>query len=566
MNIHKDLVPYAGKYFQGKWPSITQLFNISLSLFPQRECFVAYEPKKIAYTYSEVREYTQNIASVLIESGIKKGDKVAINGKNSIQWAIAYLAVNYAGAVGVPVDNQLPVSRFQSLAQFADCKYVLADEDILSKLDTTCPWCEQLLGMMSLKERDNSYTNIMNAKASKVYDEVTVSEDDLASILFTSGTTGNEKGVMLTNKNFVSNIFYSADTFDNVSEKDIFYALLPLHHSYCFTAVLLETIKFGASCVFGRGIIVSRMIADMKLGKVTIFMGIPLLYNKLLAGINTKLKEKGMFTFVLIKSLMFINGLCKQWFNKSPFKGFFEKKIFNNLGFDHINFLICGAGPLAPSVYKQYRQLGLDFLQGYGLTETAPILALNPINAFDLNATAKVINGVELIIADPDENGVGEIRVKGENITSGYYKDEVNTALLFDENGYLKTGDLATMNSRQYITIKGRCKNLIVTEGGKNVFPEEIEDAFQTYSEVEQILIRGFQAKKNLPSECIEAVIFPNAENYKNQSKEQIDESIKAIVKEVNKNLSSYKKIEKITILDEPLAMTTTKKIKRNIN
>ena len=174
---------------------------------------------------------------------------------------------------------------------------------------------------------------------------------------------------------------------------------------------------------------------------------------------------------------------------------------------------------------------------------------------------------MDLIIADKDEAGIGEIRVKGPNVTLGYYKDEENTKELFDENGYLKTGDLGYKDSENYVYLKGRAKNLIVTEGGKNVYPEEIEDAFQTYANIEQILVRGFQQKKDVPCECIEAVIYPSKDYYKEKGfdKDQIKADIEETVKTVNASLMIYKKIEKITILDEPMDMTTTKKIKRNL-
>ena len=172
-----------------------------------------------------------------------------------------------------------------------------------------------------------------------------------------------------------------------------------------------------------------------------------------------------------------------------------------------------------------------------------------------------------MIIADKDSDGIGEIRVKGPNITRGYLDDEENTKALFDENGYLRTGDLGYLDSENYLYLKGRAKNIIVTEGGKNVFPEEIEDMFQLYQQVDQILIRGFQMKKDVPCECIEAVIYPSEEYYKekNPAKEELQKEMEAIVSEVNKNLVGYKKIEKVTIVDKPMEMTTTKKIKRNL-
>ena len=563
----KELAPYKGKFFSGEWPTITEMFNITLSKFPERTCFTVFEKtKKISLNYTQVHERIQNVASYLAQKGIKKDDKVVLTGKNSIQWGISYFAINYAGAVVVPIDAQLPIERMLKLAAFSDAKFLITDGEVFTKLPSDNEWYSSLLGKLTLTGEAEGIENVITVKADKIIDYVKISENDLAAILFTSGTTGNEKGAMLTNKNIISDTYLVADGM-GVNETDVLYALLPLHHSYCCTTVLLETIKHGASCLFGHGIVVSLMINDLKRGGVTVFMGIPLLYNKLLAGIMKKVKAKGAFTYGLIKILMWINGFFKKYFHVAPLKGFFNKKILSNLGLDHSKILICGAGPLSPTVFKQYQQLGLDFLQGYGLTETSPVLTLNPIKHFKLDSVGRVLGQMDLIIADKDESGIGEIRVKGPNVTIGYYKDEEHTKELFDENGYLKTGDLGYKDSENYVYLKGRAKNLIVTEGGKNVYPEEIEDAFQTYANVEQILVRGFQQKKDVPCECIEAVIYPSKDYYKEKgyNESQIKADIEETVKAVNATLMIYKKIEKITILDQPMNMTTTKKIKRNL-
>ena len=564
--VMKELQPYKGKFFDGEWPTITEMFNIALSKYADRPCFTVFEKKeKICLTYKDVHERIKNVASYLSAQGVKKGDKVVLTGKNSIQWGISYFAINYAGAVVVPIDAQLPVERMLKLAEFADSVFLITDGEVFSKIPSDNAWHNGLLGRLTLTGSYEGISGVMDVKAEKLIDYMKISENDLAAILFTSGTTGNEKGAMLTNRNIISDTYLVADGM-GVDETDVLYALLPLHHSYCCTTVLLETVKHGASCLFGHGIVVSLMINDLKRGGVTVFMGIPLLYNKLLNGIMNKVKAQGKLTYGLVCTLMWINGFFKKYFHCAPLKGFFNKKILSNLGLDKSKVLICGAGPLSPKVFKQYQQLGLDFLQGYGLTETAPVLTLNPIKHFKLDSVGRVLGQMDIIIADADSSGVGEIRVKGPNVTPGYYKDEENTKALFDENGYLKTGDLGYMDSEKYVYLKGRAKNLIVTEGGKNVYPEEIEDAFQTYTNVEQILVRGFQQKKDVPCECIEAVIYPSPDYYKAKgfTPEQIKADIEATVKAVNQNLMIYKKIEKITIIDKPMDMTTTKKIKRN--
>ncbi|WP_320123267.1 AMP-binding protein [uncultured Sphaerochaeta sp.] len=559
-----DLDQYRGILFEGQWPTIIDLLLITEQKFAGRNGFTVFKPNRETLTFSEILQEVTRVSSYLQECGIVKGDHIVINGKNSPAWAIAYLAILHAGAIVVPLDNQMNTDRVETLSSFVNASYIFADKNVLEALDTRKEWFKELKGCSTLLGESESFPSISTLKAKNTYNRIPSSEHDIASILFTSGTTGNEKGAMLTHANIVSDLYQACDgTFLSLDETDVLYALLPLHHSYCCTAVLLESIKHGAECVFGQDIVVSKMINDLREGKVTIFMGIPLLYNKLLAGIMKQVKKKGLLVNTLVHTMMVINGFTKKHLHWNPFRKIFNKLLLSKIGLDRNNFLICGAGPLAPKVFKQYQQLGLDFIQGYGLTETSPILTLNPISHFKVESVGMVFPLVEMKIAEPDENGVGEIRVKGPNITQGYYNDPVHTAELFDEEGYLKTGDLGYLDKENYLYLKGRAKNIIVTEGGKNVYPEEIEDLFQLYSQVEQILIRGYQEKKNIPSELIEAVIYPNAEYYREHTV-PVQDDLERVIKEVNQRVSGYKKITKLTITNEPMDMTSTKKIKRN--
>lgn len=559
------LKPFKDKFYKGEWPTLTEVFLITHSQHPNKYCFTKFSPKRISYTYEDVYQKILNISSYLREKGLKKGDKVAINGKNSIEWAIAYLSINFCGAVVVPLDNQLHTKKLKQLITYSDSSFIIADKNVLDGIkneDET--YLSNFKECLTLQGSSEEYNSIMNIKAENIKDPVQGNCNDMAAIIFTSGTTGNEKGAILSQKNIVSDIFQASDnTLLDINSSDILYALLPLHHSYCCTAVLLVSIAFGCECVFGHGIVLSRMLNDLKRGKVTIFMGIPLLYNKLLSGIMKEIKKKGTFINLFVHILMFINGFFKKYFNKAPLRGFFNKMILSKLGFDHNKFLISGAGPLSPKVFKQYQQLGLDFVQGYGLTETSPIVALNPKDHFKIDSVGRMFALVDAKILNPNKKGIGEIALKGPNICQGYYKDKENTEKLF-EDGWLKTGDLGYLDKENYLYLKGRAKNIIVSEGGKNIYPEEIEDQFQTYTQIDQILIRGYQEKKDVPAECIEAVIYPNQEFYKDK-KDEIEKEVKEIVSLVNKELSGYKKISKITIIDKPMAMTSTKKIKRNL-
>jgi len=301
------------------------------------------------------------------------------------------------------------------------------------------------------------------------------------------------------------------------------------------------------------------------MGNVTLFLAIPLLYNKLLAGLMKKVRERGIAAYALVRTLMWLNGVLRKTFKVNPGRRWFHQ-LLDGIGMVDNKVCICGGGPLSPTTFQQYQQLGLDFIQGYGLTETAPILTLNPVSRFKIKSVGKVFPLVGMRIADADLFGVGEVQVKGPNICKGYYNDPENTAHLFTQDGWLRTGDLGSLDKERYLYLKGRAKNLIVTEGGKNVYPEEIEDLFQLYPQVEQVMIRGYLANKSARAEGIEAVMYPNQEYYKLRGMEgkQIAQDMEKVVSEVNRKLTAYKKVSKTTLVEKPMAMTSTKKIQRN--
>jgi long-chain acyl-CoA synthetase len=263
---------------------------------------------------------------------------------------------------------------------------------------------------------------------------------------------------------------------------------------------------------------------------------------------------------------MTISGIIKKVFKVNPGKKLFHS-ILDKASLGTIRICISGGGPLAPSVFRKYNQLGIDFVQGYGLTETSPIINLNPTEHYKETSVGKIIPKIDMKILDPGERGIGEVIVKGSVVMKGYYNMPEETAAVFTPDDYLKTGDLGYLDSENYLYLTGRAKNVIVTEGGKNVYPEEIENEFQLFDEIDQILVRGFIASQKMKREGIEALIYPNPElkSYNGQpfSKTELKVKMDAIVSEVNLRLQPYQKIDRITLLDEPMEMSSTKKIKR---
>ncbi|WP_028974817.1 AMP-binding protein [Spirochaeta cellobiosiphila] len=548
--------PYRGKLFTHEWPAIHELIDINAARFPDKKAFLVFDPKEMVLTYGEIQNKCKKLAYYLISQGLKEGDRVALTGKNSPQWACAYLAVLYAGGVIVPIDYQLGIERISHLVKFAGSKFLFSDEEKEKDLSLTV----DNIPLLSLAPGKPNYLFELEADAVKLPQ---VDIDKVAAILYTSGTTGNEKGVMLSHRNFVTDVFVAAShNIMRIYDKDVFYALLPIHHSYTMTAVFLEALGHGSSVVFGKKMAIKQILKDLDKGKVTMFLGIPLLFNKILAGILKGLREKGIIVYGIIRGLMSFSGFCKKYLKINIGKkmfGFILKKV--NL---HTNRIcISGGGPLAPETFKLFNQLGIDFVQGYGMTETAPIITLNPVKSFKESSVGVILPRLDVRIADADSNGIGEIQVKGPINCLGYFQDEESTKALFTEQGFLKTGDMGYIDKDNYLYITGRMKSLIVTEGGKNVYPEEIEDEFQLFGEIEQILVKGYIKDEKLKSEGIEAWIYPAEEASSQMSEKELEQLFQSQVDQVNTRLVTYKKINRFKILKEPMEMTTTKKIKR---
>lgn len=563
---------YRGDFFQGEWPTVPEMFNISVSRFPERACFTDFEGEngaKRSWTYTESLEVIKKISSWLLENGVSHGDRVAVSGKNSPEWAMVYLAALYAGAVICPIDFALHTEEIENLLDRAEPKFLFIDDEKYSFFAEK----KTSYGVYSLNPKQKeTYVLGLDFPSETVEPKEPCLLSETAAILFTSGTTGIPKGVMLSHKNLVSDV-YIAQTNMKIFETDVFYALLPIHHAYTMLAVFLEAISVGAEIVFARSMAVSKMMRELKEGKITMLLGVPMLFNKLAAGIIKGIKAKGAFVYGILKFLMGFSYFCKKTFGFTPCKKLFHS-VLDKASIATIRIAICGGGPLAKKIFKFYNQLGINFVQGYGLTETSPIVTLNPIEHFKIESVGRYFaEYMEMKIDSPNEEGIGEIFIKGPMVMQGYYKMPEETREVLSDDGWLRTGDLGWIDKEDYVMLSGRSKNMIVTEGGKNVYPEEIEDSFQLETDIQQITVQGYLSDKEMQAESLEALIYPSDDFFKRIGLERGDKSdsaektvyseISDIVEKINKRLRPYQKIERIQILDKPLEMTTTLKVKR---
>jgi len=562
---------YRGKIFDTQWPTFPQVLMISTDRYPNSPCFTDFDgpnESKRTLTYSQVLANVQKLAKWMTAQGVKKGDKVAVTGKNSPEWGTVYLATLFASATIIPIDYNLHENEMENLIKVAEPKLLFVDED---KFDYFNKNAGKKIGVYSLSPKHEE-VYVYNLETNKKVKENPPAEpNDIAAILFTSGTTSTPKGVMLTHENFISDCYIAQSNFHH-GNGDVFYALLPIHHAYTMQAAFINPLSTGAEIVFGKSMAVTKLMHELREGKITVMLGVPLLYNKLLAGIKKGIRAKGPLVAGLMKFLMGFSYFVKKVFNKNPGKVLF-KKVLEQANIYTLRVAICGGGPLSPSVFKAYNAAGINFIQGYGLTETSPIVTLTPIEHFKIESVGKDFYPYEEIkILNPDSEGIGEIAIKGPMLMKGYYNMPEETAKMFTEDGFIKTGDIGKLDSEHYLILCGRAKNIIVTSGGKNVYPEEIEDSFQLYDDVHQIVVQGYKMEDDPSSEGIEALIYPSDDVYERLGLKreesfdapQVKDIIQKEVDEVNRSLHPYARITKTTILKQPLATTTTLKVKRN--
>ena len=549
---------YQGKKYMGQWPTFREMMEISEERFPDNEAFKAIVPKVVTFTYKEALKKIREIAYYLVATGAKKGDHIAVTGKNSPEWALAYFAISFAGCIIVPLDYSLHIEDMEKILAFGDVDRIFIDGEKIDGIDKEGKLFKEKI---SLEPESKGYKYVLDLTGPET-ELPKLHAEDTAAMLFTSGTTGTPKGVMLSFSNFMSSTLSSQRLFD-VYPTDVFYAILPIHHAYTMTAVLLETVISGASCVFGKRLVTPIMLKELREGKITMLLAVPMLFNKLLAGLMAGVHKQGPFKENLIHFLMGFSGFMKKVFHVNLGKKIFGNMLLSKISLDKMRLCICGGGPLPASTFKQFNQLGIDFVQGYGLTETSPIININPIEVYIEESVGIPIPGVEEKIVSPDEDGNGIIYVRGPQVMKGYYKNDEATEEVLSSDGWLNTGDVGHIDSNGFLYLTGRAKSIIVTEGGKNVFPEEIEDKFQLFNEIEQCCIIPYIINKELKSEGIRMVIYPTEAFLKNHTLEEASKHMETIVEEVNKDLQSYKKITMVTVVDEPLPMTSTKKVKR---
>jgi long-chain acyl-CoA synthetase len=522
------------------------------------------------FSYRQLDDMVTRLAAGLLKLGLKPGDHIGVLGENRPQWAIAYIAVQRMGGITVPLDRMMSDAELHHIIAESESKAVIVSAEYLGiVLDAYRPG----LIIIDMDNGDREGTlkfNEVLKSSPTIPDFHKVGLEDIAVIIFTSGTTGYSKGVMLTHNNIIGNVASCYQIFELGPESHLV-SVLPMHHTFEATCGFLFPLYLGATITYARSLKSKELIEDIKNSKCNLMVGVPLLYEKMYEGIRRNLKKLPLTKKVLVNSLYTIsqlaNSLGLEDVGKTLFKSLREKA-----GLDTVHYFVSGGAALPPYIAEFFHLLGIPLFQGYGLTETSPVLTVNPPMAPKHSAVGIAIPGVEVAIRDQDSFGVGEIIAKGPNIFKGYYKNEKATAECFRDDWFL-TGDLGWMDDEGYVYITGRKKNLLVTGGGKNVYPEEIEAFLNQQTHIMESLVLGVQRSGGMGDE-VEAIIVPDYEIFDKEAEEhnikwtpeEIEKVIKSEVAEVNAKIAEYKKIKKFTIRTEEFMKTSTKKIKRYLH
>ncbi len=538
--------------------TIKELMARSVSLYADRPAFLYQDGDSVKeITYEKVYEEMIALATYL-RSKLPEGSKVAVTGKNSYRWALTYLAVTSGVGVIVPIDKDLRGEEISGLISDSESVAVIYSPEQEEKINEVSDTCLKLNMELLPEFIEEGKALIENGDTS--YRDHKINPHDLGVLLYTSGTTGVAKGVMLSQYNICFDLTHALRRV-KVYPTDVALSIAPLHHTYETTVGLLVMLYSGVAVAYNSSL--KRLQQELKIYRPTVMAAVPLILETFRNAILKKYKKikGGKLIFSLQKAASDMTG------NKAGKKIF---RIISETFGGRMRLIVCGAALLAPEVFRDYERFGIKLLIGYGLTETAPISLMHSDFYDAPDDIGYPVSGVSVKLDDVNEEGVGELLIKGPNVMLGYYKNPEETARVMTEDGYFRTGDLARRKPNGAYQIAGRAKSMIVSPGGKKIFPEELELYLEKSEFVKESLV---YEEKNEDGRWIVAAIIADDENVMSKlgMKPTDDGYLTAekelftkIVKDVNSQFPNYKHIGKVCVRKTDFIKTTTRKIKRN--
>jgi len=559
-----------GKYYEvEQLRDIRELVRRADRLFDHRVAYRQLGPKKniFDYTFHQLHRDMNAFGTGLMQMDLK-GKHFALLGESLYQWVLSYVTVINGVGVVVPMDKELMAHDLSRLMNYADCEVIICSDSYVNTVRELLPSCPQIKQCFVMNPKEGGdyegftpITQVMREgydlmeRGDRSYLDAFIDVDVMSEILFTSGTTGANKGVMLSQKNIMAVV---CSAMQIIEPGKVSMSVLPIHHTFECSCHILGGLYAGLTVCFNDSL--KRVTQNLKLFKPEFMIVVPMFLESMMRNIWSNAEKNGLAQHMKY-GIKFSRLLMKLGIDKR--RKYFQP-VHKALG-GNLKQVVCGGAPLRNELVTGFDDVGINVVNGYGISECAPLVSANFTNYKKVGTVGKVVTCCKVRIGSPDENGVGEIEVRGDNVMAGYYKDEESTAKSFTEDGWFKTGDLGKLDKDGYVYISGREKNLIILPNGKNVSPEELEELVQAKLEyVKEIVVFALMTG-NDTSGRICAACYLDPDWIEKNNITDPEEHLKAEIKQINRYLPGYKQIADVRVVADEFEKTTTKKIKRQL-
>ena len=549
---------------------LKDMIDTSAVLFADMNAFLVKNApggRYVPIKFSQLKTDIDELGTALMDLGLT-GKKIAVIGENRYEWVVTYLAVVNGVGIIVPLDRELPATEVHNLLERSAVSAVVYSSKVGSVVEEAIRGVESIefvISMDALEHVENRLSLKKLQRAGKrllleekrYFIDAVIDREAMCALLFTSGTTGLAKGVMLSHKNITANV-YNMSKYVDVSDGQTGLSILPMHHTYELTCHVFTCMYQGCCVAICEGL--KYIVKNMAESQATVMLGVPLIFESMHKKVWKQAEASGKAD-KMRKAIQLSRSLEK--FNIKSIKKLF-KSVHQAMG-GHMRMFISGAAAIDPAVIEDFNAMGITMFQGYGMTENSPIIAVNKDRYYKAAAAGLPMPGTEIRIIEPDENGVGEIICRGDSVMIGYYNNPEETAKVLVD-GWLHTGDYGYFDREGFLYIAGRKKNVIVTKNGKNIFPEEVEFYLNKSEFIKEVVVWGVDDEKSGDT-IVQAEIFPDypvvEEKLGRISEEELKRILKREIDEINEHMPLYKRVKRFEIREEEFEKTTTKKIKR---
>lgn len=547
------------------------MLNTSAEIFAEEKAYLVKDVPGGEYRpilYSQVKKDVDALGTRLIDLGLK-GTKIAVIGENSYKWVVSYLGTVNGTGVIVPLDRELPPQEIIHLLERAGVSAIIYSKKLENTVEIALSQVEGVQYRICMSAEDHkdgilSFDRLIEEgqalidQGDKRFIDAPIDREAMCSLLFTSGTTGLAKGVMLSHKNISANV-YNMSKYVKIERPGMGLSVLPMHHSYEMTCHIFTGLYQGMCVAICEGL--KHIQKNMKESEATVMLGVPLIFETMHKKIWKQAESSGKAE--TMGKMVRLSQKTKLYNNQKLIRRIFGQ-LHQSTG-NHMGLFIAGGAAINPQVIRDYEAMGIPMIQGYGMTENAPIIAVNRDRYSKADSVGKPMPGTEVKIIDPDRDGVGEIICRGPSVMIGYYDDPEATEQVL-RDGWLYTGDYGRFDEEGFLYVCGRKKNVIVTKNGKNIFPEEVEYYLLKNKYIEEVLVYGATDKRTGDT-IVRADIYPDYaeinEDLGEMSEEGLKEFMKTVIDETNEEMPLYKRVKRFRIRQEEFEKTTTRKIKR---